>query len=396
MKLDWIGAIIAVWSMLIGAASYAQDIDALRAGVVKISSLSEGKRKTGTGFIVKLEPSIAYIVTAAHVVEGDPAPQVEFFTRQNVSAKAEVRKIEGGDPQGLALIVVRGQENLPPGLVALKLSALVQLRAGADQVTAIGFPSGVASWGVLRVNVVSLEGRNIVLSKDLEEGNSGGPVIKDNQVVGLVMGLNQGFGLAVPASILRTVLTNWGLTLPPDSRADVASQPPGKVATDAPIAPSSGVYGLALDSNRLEFGEQEVCVGQEKLLQLTNRSADPLRISRLTLDDPSAFSAQGCLDQPIASGASCTLSIRFMPKRKGALQALLTILNSADSQPQFVVAGGVGAAEGVCCWYGYVYPMNKESCQNIRGYFGVNELGFQCKKPRIQPYPVRPDCPPKK
>ncbi len=396
MKLGWFGAIIAVWSMLFGAASYAQDIDALRAGVVKISSLSEGKRKTGTGFIVKLEPGIAYIITAAHVVEGDPAPQVEFFTRQNLSAKAEVRKIEGGDPQGLALIVVRGQENLPPGLVSLKLSASVQLKAGADQVTAIGFPSGVASWGVLRVNVVSLEGRNIVLSKDLEEGNSGGPVIKDNQVVGMVIGLNQGFGLAVPASILRTVLTNWGLAFPTDTRADVAPRPPEKAATDGPIAPSSGVYGLALDSNRLEFGEQEVCVGQEKPLQLTNRSAEPLRISRLTLDDPSAFSAQGCLDQPIASGASCTLSVRFMPKRKGALQALLTILNSADGQPQFVVASGAGAAEGVCCWYGYVYPMHKETCRGIRGYFGVNELGFQCKKPRIQPYPVRPDCPPKK
>ncbi len=396
MRLGWFGAIIAVWSMLIGAASHAQDIDALRAGVVKISSLSEGKRKTGTGFIIKLEPSIAYIVTAAHVVEGDPAPQVEFFTRQNVSVKAEVRKIEGGDPQGLALIVVRGQENLPPGLVSLKLSASVQLKAGVDQVTAIGFPSGVASWGVLRVNVVSLEGRNIVLSKDLEEGNSGGPVIKDSQVVGLVMGLNQGFGLAVPALIVRTVLTNWGVALPADARADVISQPPGKGAGDVPTAPSSGTNGLALDSNRLEFGEQEVCVGQEKLLQLTNRTADPLRISRLTIDDPSAFSAQGCLDQPIAPGASCTLGIRFLPKRKGALQALLTILNSADSQPQFVVTSGAGTAEGVCCWYGYIYPMNKETCRGIRGYFGVNELGFQCKRPRIQPYPVRPDCPPKK
>ena len=396
MRLGRLGAIIAMWLMINSEPTYAQDIETLRAGVVKISSLSEGKRKTGTGFIVKLEPNIAYIVTAAHVVEGDPAPQVEFFTRQNVSAKAEVRKIEGGDPQGLALIVVRGQENLPPGLVSLKLSASVQLKAGGDQVSAIGFPSGVASWGVLRVNVVSLEGRNIVLSKDLEEGNSGGPVIKDNQVVGLVMGLNQGFGLAVPASILRTVLTNWGLALPSDSPAGVVPQPPVKAGTDVPSAPPSGINGLALDSNRLEFGEQEICVAQEKRLQLTNRSADPLRISRLTLDNPSAFSAQGCLNLPIAPGESCTLNIRFMPKSKGALQALLTILNSADSQPQFVVASGAGAAEGVCCWYGYIYPMHKESCRSIGGYFGVNELGFQCRRPRIQPYPVRPDCPPKK
>lgn len=394
MNLRFFCVVMAAW--LCGGNASAQDIETLRAGVVKISSVSEGKRKTGAGFIVRLEPSIAYVVTAAHVVEGDPAPQVEFFTRQNVPVKAEVRKIEGGDLQGLALVVIRGQENLPPGLVSLKLGTSVQLKGGGDQVSAIGFPGGVASWGVLRVNVVSLEGRNIVLSKDLEEGNSGGPVIKDNQVVGLVIGLNQGFGLAVPASIVRTVLTNWGVSLPSESSVGALPQPPATGVSETPVPPPSAGGSLALDTNRLEFGEQEVCVSQEKQVRLTNRSPDSLRISRVSLDDTRAFSAQGCLNQAFAPGESCTLSLVFKPKSKGEFQGLLTILNSADSQPQFVVAGGVGAAEGVCCWYGYVYPMNKESCRSIRGYFGVNELGFQCKKPRIQPYPIRPDCPPRK
>lgn len=372
----------------------AEDVEGLRAGVVKVTASAEGKRKTGAGFIVKLEPGIAYIVTAAHVVEGDAAPQVEFFTRQNIPVKAEVRKIEGGDLQGLALMVVRGKENLPQGLVALKLGAAVSLKAGVDQVAAIGFPSGVASWGVLRVNVVSLEGRNIVLSKDLEEGNSGGPVIKDNLVVGLVMGLNQGFALAIPASIVKTVLTNWGVALASDAVASVKPDISVKENSTAPTPPATG--SLALDTNRLEFGDQEVCVTQEKTIRLTNRSSSPLSISRITLDEPRAFSAQGCIDQSVAPGESCALNVKFTPKSKGAFQGLLTILNSVDSQPQFVVTAGVAAAEGVCCWYGYVYPMNKQRCRNIRGYFGVNELGFQCQKPKIQPYPVRPDCPPTK
>jgi hypothetical protein len=390
------GVMLTAWLLLFSLSASGEDIDALRAGVVKISSVAEGKRKTGAGFIVKLEPNIAYVVTAAHVVEGDPAPQVEFFTRQNVSVKAEVRKIEGGDLQGLALLVIRGKENLAPGLLALKLGAAVQLKSGGDQVAAIGFPSGVASWGVLRVGVVSLEGRNIVLSKDLEEGNSGGPVIKDNQVVGLVMGLNQGFGLAVPVSIVQTVLTNWGVSLSTEAPAGTAPPPPDKPAIDTSKPPPSSSGSLALDANRLEFGEQEICIAQEKPIQLTNRSTGPMRINRITLDEPRAFSAQGCIDQSIAPGESCTLNVKFAPKSKGAFQGLLTILNSIDSQPQFVVTAGVGAAEGVCCWYGYVYPMNKETCRSIRGYFGVNELGFQCKKPRIQPYPIRPDCPPLK
>ncbi len=391
MRFGLFGMAVVVCAALASSYAAAQDIDALRAGVVKISSLSEGKRKTGAGFIIKLEPGIAYIVTAAHVVEGDPAPQVEFFTRRNVTVKGEIRKIEGGDPQGLALMVVRGQDNLPPGMVALKLGALV---SGGDEVSAIGFPSGIASWGVLRVNVVALEGRNIVLSKALEEGNSGGPVIKDNQVVGLVMGLNQGFGLAVPVSIVRTVLTNWGVTRPSEPITESVDQSTTKATSDGSTPPASGA--LALDTSRLEFGEQEVCIAQEKSIQITNRARDPLRITRITLDEPRAFFAQGCVNQTIAPGESCTLSVKFLPKSKSEFQGLLTILNSVDSQPQFVATAGTGAAAGVCCWYGYVYPMNKERCKSIRGYFGVNELGFQCVKPKIQPYPVRPDCPPAK
>ena len=44
----------------------------------------------GTGFIVRLDPDIVYIVTAAHVVAGDPQPSVEFFTNPNVPVRATV------------------------------------------------------------------------------------------------------------------------------------------------------------------------------------------------------------------------------------------------------------------------------------------------------------------
>ena len=57
----------------------AQDIDDMKRGVVKITAQAEGKTKVGTGFIVRLEKDAAYIVTASHVIEGDPKPQVTFF-----------------------------------------------------------------------------------------------------------------------------------------------------------------------------------------------------------------------------------------------------------------------------------------------------------------------------
>ena len=58
----------------------AQDATSLRGGVVKIMSTDrEGMHRTGTGFVVKVEGKSVYIVTAEHVVEGDPNPRVEFF-----------------------------------------------------------------------------------------------------------------------------------------------------------------------------------------------------------------------------------------------------------------------------------------------------------------------------
>ena len=60
-----------------------QTIDDVKKGVVKIEAQIEGKRKVGTGFIVKLEKNAAYIVTASHVIEGDAQPRISFFTQPN-------------------------------------------------------------------------------------------------------------------------------------------------------------------------------------------------------------------------------------------------------------------------------------------------------------------------
>jgi S1-C subfamily serine protease len=89
----------------------AQDIARLQSGVVKITAKPpSGTTSVGTGFIVRLETNAAYIVTAAHVVAGDPNPKVEFFTKQHAQFPAEVLPgAEGGDDVGgLALLLVKG------------------------------------------------------------------------------------------------------------------------------------------------------------------------------------------------------------------------------------------------------------------------------------------------
>ena len=79
---------LLVLAALIHTSALGQALETLKPGIVRITTKPEGMRQTGTGFIVKLEPGIAYILTAYHVVAGDNAPQVEFFSRRNQPVKA--------------------------------------------------------------------------------------------------------------------------------------------------------------------------------------------------------------------------------------------------------------------------------------------------------------------
>lgn len=176
----------------------AQDLAQLKTGVVKITASAENKTKVGTGFIVRLEADLAYIVTAAHVVSGDPQPKVHFFSRQDVPVPAQVKHAEGGDEAtGLALLVVRGKGNIPTGLAALPLAAAVRVSGGED-IMVIGHPRGAGDWAIIKGSIASRQGRDLIVDANIDEGNSGGPIMHNGQVVGLIGGaLRYGKGVTV-------------------------------------------------------------------------------------------------------------------------------------------------------------------------------------------------------
>jgi len=189
----------------------AQTPAELRSGVVKITSSVDGARRTGTGFIVQTGNDGIYIATASHVVEGDKAPKVAFLPDPNTDLTAQVLKIEGGDPKGLALLVVRANiKRVLRDVRALKFSASNDLAAG-DAVTAIGFPQGGGGWAVVPATVATREGRELVVSGNIAEGNSGGPIVKDGAVVGLVTGTQGQYARATPAVIVRFTMEGWGV-----------------------------------------------------------------------------------------------------------------------------------------------------------------------------------------
>jgi hypothetical protein len=186
----------------------------LKSAVVKITAKpSGGSSKVGTGFIVRLDEDVAYVVTAAHVVAGDPQPKVEFFMKRNLPVLSEVLGLEGDDEmRGLALLVVRGPENLPKGLSALPLSETLRFVGGED-IMVIGFPGNAGPWAVVKGNISSRQGRDLYFSPSVDSGHSGGPIIQKGKVVGLVTVAGQSSGRGVIAQSIHDYVEGYGITV---------------------------------------------------------------------------------------------------------------------------------------------------------------------------------------
>lgn len=193
-------------------AAWLQDVERFKPGVVKITAKSpQGTQKIGTGFIVRLEKDIAYIITSAHVIAGDSQPVLEFFTKRNVPVYSTVLGIEGDDElRGLALVAVRGEENLPSGLAALPLASTVPLGGGQD-VVVIGFPRSAGPWAVSKGTIASRQGRIVNIGAHLDEGNSGGPLIHNGKVIGMVAGSSQSFSRGLTTFSVVDYLDGFGI-----------------------------------------------------------------------------------------------------------------------------------------------------------------------------------------
>lgn len=223
--------LLLLWSECIHAQVTAiaiLDTEYLRKGVVRITAAPPGQnQKVGTGFIVRLEEDLAYIMTAAHVVSGDAQPRVQFFPQVGVSVQATVTHSEGDDEvTGLALLVVRGKDNLPSGLTVLTLASTSSL-SGNEEILVIGRQRGAGDWAILKGGVASRKGRYITVDANIDEGNSGGPIIHSGEVVGLVGGVTR-YGRGVTAGSVREYLEGHGIdtrTAPPTAVAKLQPTP---------------------------------------------------------------------------------------------------------------------------------------------------------------------------
>jgi len=156
-----------------------RDKDQIKKSVVKITS--QGRQ--GTGFIVGLVSDTAYILTVSHVVASDPAPNIAFFGQPR-EFKAEILEIEGQQENGFALLTVTG--SIPSDTIPLYVANKFDLEQG-DSVFTFGFPRSGGNWAYDDLSYSSRIAREILFSgSDMKEGNSGSPLIKGDEVVGMV------------------------------------------------------------------------------------------------------------------------------------------------------------------------------------------------------------------
>lgn len=205
-----------VFSLLIPQFVNAQDIAQVKKGVVKITAQVESKNRVGSGVVVKLDEDHVYIVTASHVIEGDQHPNVFFYAAPHRSYRARVLGLEGGNPAGLAALLVEGK--IPSDLVALSLDQTVSV-SGGEPITLIGFPRAEGSmWTVTTGTLSGRRGSALSFSGTADEGNSGGPLLFQGKVVGIVTEVGAKFNTAVPALVARFALEGWGVRLTEEAR----------------------------------------------------------------------------------------------------------------------------------------------------------------------------------
>jgi len=206
------------------------------AGVVKIEVITlDAVRRIGSGFIVALDDDRAYVVTAAHVVLGSRETNLRFSTQPRAQpVAATVIHAQHQDTLGLALLSIPAAAVRAAGAGPLPLSPEPAPVKGQDLIL-IGHPRTAVDWSWLHGTVAGREGESLKVQAIVDEGSSGGPVLKDEEVVGIVMAELSGIVDVKLVVNIRNYLDGLDVTPGDHAGLPAKSQPPtAPVTTPAP------------------------------------------------------------------------------------------------------------------------------------------------------------------
>jgi hypothetical protein len=120
---------------------------------------------------------------------------------------------------------------------------------GGEQILTIGFGLGT-EWGVINGTVASVSGSDIRIDGRIDEGNSGGPILMNGSVAGMVTSLRQGLGVAKSAIVVQSTLRGWDIEI-----SEPPTGPGGRGSTTASLRRYASLVGdwLGSDTCTLTF-----------------------------------------------------------------------------------------------------------------------------------------------
>ena len=181
--------------------------------LVRITGTRDGGTPVrGSGFIVSRDDGVATVVTSSHVIEGVQF-EVTFAVEPSRSFPVppeDVITIETQNINGLAAFRVRGKfpaQAQPLELVAGDGPALGQ------SLFLVGYPQMASSPRTVARVFSGRDGQRLVIDQSVGEGFSGGPVLLDNRVAGLITDTDNQFTYAVTSVVLREFLLGSGVSV---------------------------------------------------------------------------------------------------------------------------------------------------------------------------------------
>ena len=116
------------------------------------------------------------------------------------------------------------------------------------------------------------------------------------------------------------------------------------------IAPRDGTSAVALSTNAMDFGSQQIDSGSSptQTVTLTNTATiTPLNVGTIVVTgiNPGDFQeSDTCASRQIAPSGTCIINVSFAPTETGSLSATVSISDDAIDAPQAITLTGVGLA----------------------------------------------------
>ena len=201
-------------ALLSSAESAQADYPKLKKGVVKIIvEEADSVRSTGAGIVVGVDQSAAFVLTAYHVIEKAQKIQVVFYHKQYLKfAGIGFEKYDEDLDIAVVMVDLEQRREISDDLPEFNRSDISQINK-RDKISAIGHPLNL-EWYASDNTIAKLsdqqDSRKFRFTKTaIERGNSGGPVLKGNALIGMVLQYDSLHARAVYIDTALELLQEW-------------------------------------------------------------------------------------------------------------------------------------------------------------------------------------------